>query len=81
MLQQSRVSDLLPYGLLMMMLCLPYWAAGVDIISVCASYMCLTDFGLQYKVCSWIAIIFCAQSLANMKNFENDLKQLSMAFM
>uniref|UniRef100_A0ACD5WEW6 Uncharacterized protein n=2 Tax=Avena sativa TaxID=4498 RepID=A0ACD5WEW6_AVESA len=34
-----------------------------------------------YKVCSWIAIIFCAQSLANMKNFENDLKQLSMAFM
>jgi hypothetical protein len=36
---------------------------------------------LQYKVCSWIAIIFCAQSLANMKNFENDLKQLSMAFM
>ncbi|XP_006650613.1 protein Asterix [Oryza brachyantha] len=36
---------------------------------------------LRYKVCSWIAIIFCAQSLANMKNFENDLKQLSMAFM
>ncbi|EMS51457.1 hypothetical protein TRIUR3_04165 [Triticum urartu] len=36
---------------------------------------------LHYKVCSWIAIIFCAQSLANMKNFENDLKQLSMAFM
>ena len=34
---------------------------------------------IQYKVCSWIAIIFCAQSLANMKNFENDLKQLSMA--
>lgn len=36
---------------------------------------------LRYKVCSWIAIIFCAQSLVNMKNFENDLKQLSMAFM
>nr|BAJ94200.1 predicted protein [Hordeum vulgare subsp. vulgare] len=36
---------------------------------------------LHYKACSWIAIIFCAQSLANMKNFENDLKQLSMAFM
>ncbi|KAG8048009.1 hypothetical protein GUJ93_ZPchr0008g13880 [Zizania palustris] len=36
---------------------------------------------LHYKVCSWIAIIFCAQSLANMKNFENDFKQLSMAFM
>ncbi|KAM0862799.1 hypothetical protein ACQ4PT_045021 [Festuca glaucescens] len=36
---------------------------------------------MHYKVCSWIAIIFCTQSLANMKNFENDLKQLSMAFM
>ncbi|THU53207.1 hypothetical protein C4D60_Mb10t12000 [Musa balbisiana] len=34
-----------------------------------------------YKLCSWLAIIFCAQSLANMKNFENDFKQLSMAFM
>ncbi|OEL15013.1 hypothetical protein BAE44_0023977 [Dichanthelium oligosanthes] len=39
-----------------------------------------SDFRV-YKVCSWIAIIFCAQSLANMKNYENDLKQLSMAFM
>uniref|UniRef100_A0A453LUS8 Uncharacterized protein n=1 Tax=Aegilops tauschii subsp. strangulata TaxID=200361 RepID=A0A453LUS8_AEGTS len=38
-------------------------------------------YSRRYKVCSWIAIIFCAQSLANMKNFENDLKQLSMAFM
>ncbi|TVT97855.1 hypothetical protein EJB05_56867 [Eragrostis curvula] len=36
---------------------------------------------LRYKACSWIAIIFCAQSLANMKNYENDLKQVSMAFM
>ncbi|KAL5544587.1 hypothetical protein UlMin_008371 [Ulmus minor] len=40
-------------------------------------------FGLmfRYKVCSWLAIIFCAQSLVNMKNFENDLKQVSMAIM
>lgn len=48
-------------------------------------FRCDVDFAvwfyIQYKVCSWIAIIFCAQSLANMKNFENDLKQLSMAFM
>ncbi|KAJ8479304.1 hypothetical protein OPV22_023031 [Ensete ventricosum] len=36
---------------------------------------------LRYKLCSWLAIIFCAESLANMKNFENDFKQLSMAFM
>ncbi|CAF2355867.1 unnamed protein product [Brassica napus] len=34
-----------------------------------------------YKICSWLAIIFCAQSLANMRNLENDLKQISMAMM
>ncbi|KAG6499622.1 hypothetical protein ZIOFF_039412 [Zingiber officinale] len=36
---------------------------------------------IVYKLCSWLAIIFCAQSFANMKSFENDSKQLSMAFM
>ncbi|CAL5327061.1 unnamed protein product [Camellia sinensis] len=36
---------------------------------------------VQYKLGSWLAIIFCAQSLANMKNMENDLKQISMAMM
>ncbi|KAL6584084.1 hypothetical protein OROMI_003373 [Orobanche minor] len=35
----------------------------------------------RYKVCSWLAIICCAQSLANMRNIENDLKQISMAMM
>ncbi|KAF3438101.1 hypothetical protein FNV43_RR20857 [Rhamnella rubrinervis] len=35
----------------------------------------------RYKLCSWVAIIFCAQSLANMRNFETDLKQVSMAMM
>ncbi|MBA0773082.1 hypothetical protein Gotri_008383, partial [Gossypium trilobum] len=35
----------------------------------------------SYKLSSWLAIIFCAQSLANMKNVENDLKQISMAMM
>ncbi|KAL3640520.1 hypothetical protein CASFOL_015488 [Castilleja foliolosa] len=35
----------------------------------------------RYKICSWFAIIFCAQSLANMRNMENDLKQISMAMM
>ncbi|XP_057950769.1 protein Asterix [Malania oleifera] len=35
----------------------------------------------RYKMSSWLAIIFCAQSLANMRNVENDLKQISMAFM
>ncbi|KAL9253468.1 Asterix-like protein [Drosera capensis] len=33
----------------------------------------------RYKLCSWLAIIFCAQSLANMRNIETDLKQVSMA--
>ncbi|KAK8963922.1 Protein Asterix [Platanthera guangdongensis] len=36
----------------------------------------VSDF---YKLCSWLAIIFCAQSLVNMRNFESDLKQISMA--
>ncbi|KAK6925088.1 PAT complex subunit Asterix [Dillenia turbinata] len=35
----------------------------------------------RYKLSSWLAIIFCAQSLANMRNFETDLKQTSMAMM
>ncbi|KAG6746913.1 hypothetical protein POTOM_049289 [Populus tomentosa] len=35
----------------------------------------------RYKLCSWLALIFCAQSLSNMKNMENDLKQISMASM
>nr|XP_025887431.1 protein Asterix isoform X1 [Solanum lycopersicum] len=35
----------------------------------------------SYKICSWLAIIFSAQSLANMRNMENDLKQISMAMM
>ncbi|KAF2563849.1 hypothetical protein F2Q70_00014123 [Brassica cretica] len=37
--------------------------------------------GLGYKICSWLALIFCAQSLANMRNLETDLKQISMAMM
>ncbi|KAJ4713162.1 Protein Asterix [Melia azedarach] len=35
----------------------------------------------RYKLCSWLAIICCAQSLANMRNIETDLKQISMAMM
>ncbi|KAH9329802.1 hypothetical protein KI387_001910, partial [Taxus chinensis] len=34
---------------------------------------------LRYKLGSWLAIICCAQSLANMRNVENDLKQIIMA--
>lgn len=35
----------------------------------------------RYKICSWFAIIFSAQALVNMRNFENDFKQISMAMM
>ncbi|XP_054805092.1 protein Asterix isoform X1 [Prosopis cineraria] len=35
----------------------------------------------RYKLSSWLALIFCAQSLANMRNMENDLKQVMMAMM
>ncbi|KAI3922297.1 hypothetical protein MKX01_005986 [Papaver californicum] len=41
----------------------------------------VTGVMFRYKLCSWLAILFCAQSLASMKNFENDLKQISMAMM
>nr|GEY81573.1 hypothetical protein [Tanacetum cinerariifolium] len=33
-----------------------------------------------YKLGSWLALIFCAQSLANMRNIETDLKQISTGF-
>ncbi|KAE9597907.1 hypothetical protein Lal_00029618 [Lupinus albus] len=35
----------------------------------------------RYKLSSWLALIFCAQSVANMRNIENDLKQVMMAVM
>ncbi|XP_057443081.1 protein Asterix [Lotus japonicus] len=35
----------------------------------------------RYKLSSWMALIFCAQSIANMRNVENDLKQVMMAMM
>lgn len=35
----------------------------------------------KYKLGSWLALIFCAQSLANMRNIETDLKQISTGFM
>ncbi|CAM8929710.1 hypothetical protein QQ045_021645 [Rhodiola kirilowii] len=35
----------------------------------------------RYKLSSWLALIFCAQSLANMRSIETDLKNISMAMM
>ncbi|KAM0937480.1 putative PAT complex subunit Asterix [Dioscorea sansibarensis] len=41
----------------------------------------VAGFMLRYKLCSWLAIIFSVQAISNMKNFENDFKQISMAMM
>ncbi|KAK9021325.1 hypothetical protein V6N11_011319 [Hibiscus sabdariffa] len=41
----------------------------------------ITGVMLKYKLNSLLAIIFYAQSLANMKNVENDLKQICMVMM
>ncbi|XP_072956644.1 protein Asterix [Typha angustifolia] len=53
----------------------------IDYAGFLAVVLGVTGVMFRYKLCSWLAIIFCAQALANMKNFENDLKQISMAFM
>ncbi|MFS7968880.1 hypothetical protein Hanom_Chr09g00802691 [Helianthus anomalus] len=36
---------------------------------------------IRDKLGSWLALTFCAQSLANMKSIETDLKQISTGFM
>ncbi|CAN8256906.1 unnamed protein product [Cochlearia groenlandica] len=53
----------------------------VDYSGFIAVILGVSGVMFRYKICSWLAIIFCAQSLANMRNFENDLKQISMAMM
>ncbi|KAK4727028.1 hypothetical protein R3W88_031945 [Solanum pinnatisectum] len=34
-----------------------------------------------FGICSWLVIIFSVQSIAKIRNMENDLKQISMAMM
>ncbi|XP_004299312.1 PREDICTED: protein Asterix-like [Fragaria vesca subsp. vesca] len=53
----------------------------VDYSGLIAVVFGIAGVMFRYKLCSWLAIIFCAQSLANMKSIENDLKQISMAMM
>ncbi|XP_058080389.1 protein Asterix [Magnolia sinica] len=53
----------------------------VDYSGFIAIVFGVTGVMFRYKLSSWLAIIFCAQSLANMKNVETDLKQISMAMM
>ncbi|XP_010546197.1 PREDICTED: protein Asterix [Tarenaya hassleriana] len=53
----------------------------VDYSGFIAVILGVSGVMFRYKLCSWLAIIFCAQSLSNMRNLENDLKQISMAMM
>ncbi|KAJ6795428.1 protein Asterix [Iris pallida] len=53
----------------------------VDYAGFIAVVLGVTGVMFRYKLCSWLAIIFCAQSLVNMRNLETDLKQVSMAMM
>ncbi|KAK9198714.1 hypothetical protein WN944_013900 [Citrus x changshan-huyou] len=53
----------------------------VDYSGFIAVIFGLAGVMFRYKLCSWLAIICCAQSLANMRNMETDLKQISMAMM
>ncbi|XP_062027937.1 protein Asterix [Rosa rugosa] len=53
----------------------------VDYSGLIAVVFGIAGVMFRYKLCSWLAIIFCAQSLVNMKSIENDLKQISMAMM
>ncbi|XP_068657209.1 protein Asterix-like [Aristolochia californica] len=53
----------------------------VDYSGFIAMVFGITGVMLRYKLCSWFAIIFCAQSFVNMKNIETDLKHISMAMM
>ncbi|EFJ10500.1 hypothetical protein SELMODRAFT_177892 [Selaginella moellendorffii] len=50
-----------------------------DYSSLLAVMFGILGIMLRNKIGSWLALIFCAQSLANMKNLENDLKQVVMA--
>ena len=53
----------------------------IDLKFLCLWFLFFFFFFWQYKLSSWLAIIFCAQSLSNLRNFETDLKQVSMAMM
>ncbi|KAG0463404.1 hypothetical protein HPP92_019473 [Vanilla planifolia] len=53
----------------------------VDYAGFLAVALGVTGVMFRYKLCSWLAIIFCAESFVNMRNLESDLKQISMAMM
>ncbi|GBG46982.1 hypothetical protein CBR_g90015 [Chara braunii] len=50
-----------------------------DYLSLFAIMAGILGVLLKYKLGSWIALLACAASLANMKNMENDLKQVVCA--
>ncbi|KAK4252500.1 hypothetical protein QN277_014493 [Acacia crassicarpa] len=53
----------------------------VDYAGIIAVIFGIAGVMFRYKLSSWLALIFCAQSLSNMRNMENDLKQVMMAMM
>ncbi|CAM6120448.1 unnamed protein product [Calypogeia fissa] len=50
-----------------------------DYSSLLAIVFGIAGVMMRHKAGSWLALIFCVQSLANMRNAENDLKQVVMA--
>ncbi|KAJ7532394.1 hypothetical protein O6H91_13G002100 [Diphasiastrum complanatum] len=50
-----------------------------DYASLVAVLFGVAGLMLRNKLGSWLALIFCIQALANMKNAENDLKQIIMS--
>lgn len=53
-------------------------------LSKCLAWQALKFGGFlggwwQQKAASFLSLVFIAQALANMKNYENDLKQIVMA--
>eukprot|EP00246_Nothoceros_aenigmaticus_P000912 TRINITY_DN11162_c0_g1_i1.p1 TRINITY_DN11162_c0_g1~~TRINITY_DN11162_c0_g1_i1.p1 ORF type:complete len:104 (-),score=14.89 TRINITY_DN11162_c0_g1_i1:563-874(-) len=50
-----------------------------DYSSLIAILFGIAGVMLRHKAASWLALVFCVHSLANMRNAENDLKQIVMA--
>lgn len=79
--QGLNLEPIWPPFLFLFLFLLIFRSINVRIHLFSFGYNWVSFYFLQYKLSSWLAIVFCAQSLANMRNFETDLKQVSMAMM
>eukprot|EP00850_Spirogloea_muscicola_P012886 SM000085S23236 [mRNA] locus=s85:194508:195492:- [translate_table: standard] len=52
----------------------------LDVASMVAIIMGILGVMLRQRHATWLSIVFCAQALANMRNAEQDLKQIVCAF-